>query len=163
MARGNTTRIRVDRPTVLMADDAMLTGRFTIRPERRRVKRFHVSGWANPDDTAEWLIDAPSNECFVVSALISAHGARLRLNTPGGSLEREIESGPTGWNRVEPVSGQVGTVPVSDLGEQVTGGGEVIRTAGSSHTDVVSEFCCVVDVAQTPRADVRGKGVEVEE
>ena len=41
-------------PTVLMADDSVLDGRFTVWLEQRRVKRFHVSGWKTAWDSFHW-------------------------------------------------------------------------------------------------------------
>lgn len=54
-------KIYDDRPTVLMADDASLSGRFGVWRERRKVKRFHVTGFTSPNDTMEWVVDSPVN------------------------------------------------------------------------------------------------------
>ena len=78
--------IRRGLPTILMADDASLTGRFNVWLERRRAKRYHISGFGSPGDTIEWLVDSPTNGPYSVSALISARDLRLRLAASSDTL-----------------------------------------------------------------------------
>ena len=93
--------IRQNLPTVLMADDASHADRFEVRYERARIKRYPISGWKSPENYIEWQVDSPSNTDYSVTALVLAHRATMVLRAPGSAIQAEVESGPTGWNRVE--------------------------------------------------------------
>ena len=79
-----------------MADEAELDGSFAAQTERRRVKRFHVSGFSRSNDTATWHVDSPANERYDVELLIDSSSCdavpTVELRTPCQLLHARLTS-----------------------------------------------------------------------
>ena len=103
----NAVEMKWDRPTVLMADVANLSGQFSVWYSGNWAKRFHVSEWNQGGDSLSWGIESSFSGKVNVTALIKGDGAEVQLST--GHPIANIRSGEqkltktisTNWNRVD--------------------------------------------------------------
>lgn len=97
-SHGGNVTIRTDRPTVLMGDAATLRGGLQRVPPEHSAKRFHVSHWVSVEDAFRWQICSPGSATYLVTALVTGRGARVRLTAGSQAIGAEVD-GP--WDRVE--------------------------------------------------------------
>ena len=87
----NAVEMKWDRPTVLMADVANLSGQFSVWYSGNWAKRFHVSEWNQGGDSLSWSIESGFSGNVNVTALIKGDGAEVQLST--GHPIAKIRSG----------------------------------------------------------------------
>ena len=92
----NAVEMKSDRPTVLMADVANLTGRFKVWYAGNWAKRYPVSDWGS-GDSFTWLVESCFNGEVNVTALIKGNNAEVQLRCGEQKLTKAIS---TNWNRV---------------------------------------------------------------
>jgi len=103
----NTVKMNWDRPTVLMADIANLSGQFSVWYSGNWAKRFHVSKWNQEGDSLSWNIESDFDKEVNVIALIKGNGAKAELSTGHPSAKNQIgnqkltKTISTNWNRVD--------------------------------------------------------------
>jgi TAT (twin-arginine translocation) pathway signal sequence len=64
--------IKGDRPTLLMGDEAVITGGPKPQTVGHGAKRLQVGNWTSAEDSFTWQVDAPSSGEFLVTALTRA-------------------------------------------------------------------------------------------
>ena len=103
----NAVEMKCDRPTVLMADVANLSGRFKVWYSGNWAKRYYVSEWKDTGDSLTWVIESFFNGEVNVTALIKGDNAEVqlskrdaiaRIRTGEQKLTKAIS---TNWNRVD--------------------------------------------------------------
>ena len=90
--------IKSDRPTLLMGDEAVITGRPKPQIVGHGAKRLQVGNWTSAEDSFTWQVDVPSSGEFLVTALTKSKGAVLELKAGSQKLKRAVE---TNWDRIE--------------------------------------------------------------
>jgi hypothetical protein len=91
-------RIKADRPTLLMGDEAAITGGAKPQIVDHGAKRLQVGNWTSADDSFTWRVDVPASGEFIVTVLTKSKGAVLELKAGGKLLERAVQSS---WDRVD--------------------------------------------------------------
>jgi hypothetical protein len=91
-------QIKADRPTLLMGDEAAITGGAKPQIVDHGAKRLQVGNWTSADDSFTWQVDVPASGEFIVTALTKSKGAVLELKVEGKRLDRSVQ---TSWDRVE--------------------------------------------------------------
>jgi hypothetical protein len=91
-------RIKSDRPTLLMGDEAKITGGPRPGIVGDGCKRLQVRNWSKPDDSFTWQVDAPASGEFHVTALTKSKGAAIELAYDGRKIERPVS---TAWDRID--------------------------------------------------------------
>lgn len=91
----NAIVMKLDRPTVLMADAANLSGRFKVWYSGNWAKRYPVSEWRNRGDSFTWTVESSFNGEANVTALIKGDNAKVQLSTC------DPIAISTNWNRID--------------------------------------------------------------
>lgn len=94
----NAVEMKSDRPTVLMADVANLTGRFRVWYAGNWAKRYPVSEWTGRGDSFTWVVESFFNGEVNATALIKGDNAEVEFRTGEQKLTKAIS---TNWNRVD--------------------------------------------------------------
>jgi hypothetical protein len=90
--------IQSDRSTLLMGDEATITGALHPGVVGDGGKRLQVRNWNTADDSFTWEVQAPASGEFNVTALTKCKGAVLELTCGPHKLECGV---PTAWDRIE--------------------------------------------------------------
>ncbi len=90
--------MKSDRPTLLMGDEAVITGGPKPQSVGHGAKRLQVGNWTSAEDSFTWQVDVPSSDEFLVTALTKSKGAVLELKAGNQKLERAVE---TNWDCIE--------------------------------------------------------------
>ncbi len=91
-------RIKNDRPTLLMGDEAAIAGGPKPQIVTHGAKRLQVRNWTGAEDSFTWQVEAPGSSEFLVTALTKSKGAVLEVKTGSQKLERPVE---TNWDRID--------------------------------------------------------------
>jgi hypothetical protein len=91
-------RIKPDRPTLLMGDEAALTGAVKPGIVGDGCKRLQVRNWNTADDSFTWQVDVPAPGEFNVTALTKSKGAVLQLRYDDKKIELPVS---TAWDRID--------------------------------------------------------------
>jgi hypothetical protein len=90
--------IKPDRPTLLMGDEAALTGAVKPSLVEDGCKRLQVRNWNTADDSFTWQVDAPAAGEFNVTALTKSKGAVLELTCDKKTTTHPVS---TPWDRID--------------------------------------------------------------
>jgi hypothetical protein len=90
--------MKSDRPTLLMGDEAVITGGPKPQSVGHGAKRLQVGNWTSAEDSFTWQVDVLSSDEFLVTALTKSKGAVLELKAGSQKLERAVE---TNWDCIE--------------------------------------------------------------
>src|SRR5579862_3768627 len=90
--------IKSDRPTLLLGDEAAITGGLRPGIVGDGCKRLQVRGWSTTDDSFTWQVDVPASGEFEVTALTKSKGAVLLLQCGDRKIERLVS---TAWDRID--------------------------------------------------------------
>jgi len=91
-------QIKPDRPTILMADAAVLRGNLEAVPADHGAKRFDVKQWSSAEDSFTWRVNAPEAGEYHVTLLINGFDAEIELISGNHNLTSLIN---TKWNRID--------------------------------------------------------------
>jgi hypothetical protein len=95
---GGPVRIKTDRPTLFLGDEAAVTGGLNVGIVEHGAKRLQVRNWTSAEDSFTWQVEVPDSSEFLVTALTKSKGAVLELKAGGQKLERPVE---TDWDRID--------------------------------------------------------------
>jgi len=87
-----------DRPTLLLGDEAAITGGLRPSVVGDGCKRLQVRNWNTVDDSFTWQVDARASGVYDVTALTKSKGAVLELKCGHQKIERPVA---TAWDRIE--------------------------------------------------------------
>jgi hypothetical protein len=90
--------IKHDRPTLLMGDEAEITGALRPGVVGDGCKRLQVRNWNSTADSFTWQVEAPAHGEFRVTALTRSKDAVLEIECGGRRMERRVS---TGWDRID--------------------------------------------------------------
>jgi Alpha-L-fucosidase len=90
--------MKTDRPTLLLGDEAAITGELRPMTVGDGCKRLQVRNWNTADDSFAWQVDVPAPGEFDVTALTKSKGAVLLLQCGNQKIERPVS---TAWDRID--------------------------------------------------------------
>lgn len=90
--------VKPDRPTLLLGDEAALTGALKPGIVGNGCKRLQVRNWNAAADSFTWQVDVPASGEFNVTALTKSKGAVLELKSGDQRIERPVS---TAWDRID--------------------------------------------------------------
>lgn len=91
-------KLKYDRETILMGQEAAVTGGLLKSPIENTCKFLPVTHWLSPEDSLTFEIESEKDEMCRAVCLLDGCGSRIRIRTGGQSL---TDPSRAGWDRLD--------------------------------------------------------------